>query len=123
MQKSNPILFILLIMPLLLAFVQLSFSDGQIITDTITSQALKGNKLGDPDIRNVTIYLPPDYASSDRFYSVIYLLHGFGGDERSFVDEVGEQFARFLLDGLIQEGMLKELIIVMPDANITLSIS
>jgi S-formylglutathione hydrolase FrmB len=65
----------------------------------------------------MAIYLPPSYASSDRVYPVIYLLHGFGGNERSLVDEVGEQLAILLIDGLTDTGLLKEMIIVMPDGR------
>lgn len=98
-------------------FAQQSLSAGQIVTDTITSQALKNNKLDDPDTRNMTIYLPPSYASSDKAYPVVYLLHGFGGNERSLVDEVGEALAILLIDGLVNAGLLKEMIIVMPDGG------
>lgn len=93
------------------------FPTGQIVTDTITSEALKDNKLGDPNIRNMTIYLPPSYASSNKSYSVIYLLHGYGGNERSYVDEVGEPVAILIIDGLVKSGALKEIIIVMPDGK------
>ncbi|MFC1716339.1 alpha/beta hydrolase [Candidatus Poribacteria bacterium] len=114
---SKLILFATLLVSMVTVFVQPSFADGQIITDTITVQALKDNKLGDPDTRDIVIYLPLSYNSSDKAYPVIYLLHGFGGDERSLVDEVGEQLAIFLIDGLINAGSLKEMIIVMPDGR------
>jgi len=106
-------LFALIIM----AFAQQSFPAGQIITDTITSEALRNNKLGDPNTRNMVIYLPPGYDFSDKVYPVIYLLHGYGGDERSLVDEVSEPVAIFLIDGMVESGLLKEIIIVMPDAG------
>jgi len=111
------ILSIVLSASMAIAFAQQCFPAGQIVTDTITSEALKGNRLGDPDTRDITIYLPPSYASSDKVYPVIYLLHGFGGNERSYVDEVGELLAVFLIDGLINTGSLKEVIIVMPNAK------
>ncbi len=96
---------------------QLAFASGKIITDQITSKALEGNKLGDPNVRNITIYLPPDYDSSDKKYPVIYILHGFGGNERSYVDEVTEQFVVLMIDGLIEAKAIKEMIVVMPDAK------
>ncbi len=114
---SKLILFVTLLASMVTAFVQPSLSDGQIVTDTITVQALRDNKLGDPDTRDIVIYLPPSYNSSDKAYPVIYLLHGFGGNERSLVDEVGEELAIFLIDGLINAGSLKEMIIVMPDGR------
>ena len=95
-----------------LAFAQQAFPAGQMITDTITSAALRDNKLGDPDTRNMTVYLPPSYAISDKVYPVIYLLHGFGQNERSLVGEIG-----VLMDSLTNAGLIKEMIVVMPDAG------
>lgn len=90
---------------------------GKIITDQITSIALKDNKLGDKNIRDIVIYLPPDYDSSNKNYPVLYLLHGFGGSERFYVDSVTEEFIVFMLDSLIQSKIIKEMIIVMPDGS------
>ena len=109
--------YMILIVLMALVFVQQPFASGKIVTDTITSQSLKDNKLGDPDTRNITLYLPPSYGNSNKFYSVIYLLHGFGGDERSFVNEVSELLAILLIDSAIDSGILKEIIIVMPNAK------
>ena len=93
------------------------FAYGKIVTDRITSPSLVGNKLGDSATRNITIYLPPEYDSSDERYSVIYLLHGYGGDERSYIDALGERLAVSFLDSLINTRTMEPLIIVMPDAK------
>ena len=63
-------------------------SKGQLIYDKIFSPALEGNKLGDSAEREMTIYLPPGYdTSDDTSYPVLYLLHGYkGAAERS--DEI-----------------------------------
>ncbi len=108
-------IYFVFLLPLI--FINQILLAGQIKIDTITSLALKDNKLGDTNVRNIAIYLPPGYESSDKVYPVIYLLHGFGGNERSFVDEVGENFAVFLLDTMIENDVLKEVIIVMPNAK------
>jgi hypothetical protein len=55
-----------------------------LLTDEITSPSLAGNPLGDSATRKMTIYLPPSYGDG-RNYPVVYLLHGYGGDERHFV--------------------------------------
>ena len=102
---------------MIVVLAQQSLPAGQIIIDTITSEALRGNKLGDPDTRNMAIYLPPSYDESDYSYPVIYLLHGFGGDEGSFVGELGDTSTVDLLDLLIGVGLLKEAIIVLPDGS------
>ena len=48
---------------------------------------------------------------ADKKYPVLYLLHGFGQESRSWM-EVG--FANRILDHLIDEGKAKPMIVVMP---------
>lgn len=61
--------------------------------------------------REAVVYLPPGYEDSAERYPVLYLLHGAGGDERTWVDR---QQANVILDNLIADGRLKPLIVVMP---------
>src|SRR5687767_12863287 len=35
--------------------------------------------------RTYLVWLPPRYAENDRRYPAVYLLHGFGGDQRDAV--------------------------------------
>ncbi len=102
---------------IIVAYTPRIFCAGKIVTDQITSIALKDNKLGDTNIRNMTIYLPSGYDSSDKYYPVVYLLHGFGSNESFYVDSVTKDLMVFLLDNLIQDKTLKEMIIVMPDGS------
>ena len=103
--------------------------EGKLVKDTIDSPSLEGNPLGDPATRNITIYLPPSYDKGGSF-PVIYLLHGYTGDETVFVTEdipywkffpTGTDFPANgfsgMLDDLIAVGKLKEMIVVMPDAS------
>ncbi len=64
--------------------------------------------------RKYGIYLPPDYATSERDYPVLYLLHGSGDDQTGWI-----QFGEVLniADKAINEGTSTPMIIVMPDAN------
>jgi enterochelin esterase-like enzyme len=64
--------------------------------------------------RKYSVYLPPDYETSNRSYPVLYLLHGSGDDQTGWVQfgEVG-----FIADKAIKEGKSTPMIIVMPDAN------
>jgi enterochelin esterase-like enzyme len=64
--------------------------------------------------RKYAIYLPPDYATSERSYPVLYLLHGGGDDQTGWV-----QFGEVLniADKSINSGSATPMIIVMPDAN------
>jgi len=64
--------------------------------------------------RKYAIYLPPDYASSERSYPVLYLLHGAGDDQTGWV-QFGEVLT--IADKAIKEGSATPMIIVMPDAN------
>jgi len=64
--------------------------------------------------RKYSIYLPPDYESSQRSYPVLYLLHGFGDDQTGWV-QFGEVL--HITDKAINEGKSTPMIIVMPDAN------
>ncbi|SDD74107.1 S-formylglutathione hydrolase FrmB [Dyadobacter soli] len=64
--------------------------------------------------RKFAIYLPPDYASSERSYPVMYLLHGAGDDHTGWV-QFGEVL--HIADKAIAEGKATPMIIVMPDAN------
>lgn len=64
--------------------------------------------------RKYAIYLPPDYATSERSYPVLYLLHGAGDDQTGWV-QFGEVLT--IADKAIKEGSATPMIIVMPDAN------
>lgn len=114
---NRPLALIVLSTLILVIYAPNTLCTGKIIIDQITSQALKDNKLGDKHIRNMVIYLPPDYDISNKNYPVLYLLHGFGGSERSYVDSVTEEFVVIMLDFLIQSKKIKEMIIVMPDGS------
>lgn len=74
---------------------------------SMTSKILKSE-------RKYSIYLPPDYESSQRNYPVLYLLHGSGDDQTGWV-----QFGEVLniTDKAIKDGTATPMIIVMPDAN------
>jgi enterochelin esterase-like enzyme len=61
--------------------------------------------------REALVYLPPGYFLGRQNYPVLYLLHGAGGDERTWVDR---QHANDILDNLIADGNLEPLVVVMP---------
>ena len=60
------------------------------------------------------VYLPADYAVSERTYPVVYLLHGLSGDNTQWL-QWGE-INRFA-DKAIAEGTIPPMIIIMPNAN------
>ncbi len=58
---------------------------GTVAHITVHGRALEGNLEGDSPDREVTVYLPPSYASDEmRRYPVVYLLHGYGGRDDTF---------------------------------------
>jgi len=66
--------------------------------------------------RSYAVYLPPGYATSDRSYPVLYLLHGAGDDQTGWV-QFGE--VRRIADEAIANGTATPMVIIMPDANTT----
>lgn len=60
-----------------------------------------------------SIYLPDDYNTSQRNYSVLYLLHGYTDDETMWI-QTGE--VKEIADKAIDSGDATPMIIVMPNA-------
>lgn len=65
--------------------------------------------------RRMTVYLPAAYDGKKAF-PVMYLLHGYGGDETAWGD-LGR--ASQIMDNLIAEGKCVPMIVVMPNGNPT----
>jgi hypothetical protein len=62
---------------------------GRVDVATITSEALRGNPLGDPHVRPLWVQVPPDDpASPHRRLPVIYLLQGYFGRLEAWDDRV-----------------------------------
>jgi S-formylglutathione hydrolase FrmB len=67
-----------------------------------------------------TIYLPPDYDSSDRYYPVVYLLHGYSDNDTGWL-QFGE--ANRIADEGIANGTIPPMILVMPDGGVSFYIN
>lgn len=80
------------------------------------SAVLRNNRLGDKHIRDLCVYLPPDYAASDKRFPVVYCLTGFTGrgkmllNDNAFTPNLAER-----MDLLIGENRIEPMIVVMPD--------
>jgi enterochelin esterase-like enzyme len=90
---------------------------GTLVVLEHTSRILKNNPLGDPHVRKLAAWLPPQYDSSGgRRFPVLYDLVGFTGTGLSHVgwkpfgENVPERAAR-----LIHEERMAPAIIVLPD--------
>jgi len=64
--------------------------------------------------RTYSVYLPPGYHHNDRYYPVLYLLHGSGGDHSTWIQS-GE--VQTIADNAILSGRVTPMIIVMPNAR------
>ena len=61
-----------------------------------------------------SVYLPPDYKTSERFYPVVYLLHGYTDDNTGWL-QFGE--VNFYADKAIAKGKIPPMIIIMPNGD------
>ena len=62
-----------------------------------------------------SVYLPPDYETSNRSYPVLYLLHGYSDDETGWI-QFGE--ANIIADHGIANRDFPPCIIIMPDGKV-----
>jgi len=64
--------------------------------------------------RRMSIYTPSGYRESKNKLPVLYLLHGMGGDETSWLT-LGR--LAFIMDNLIAQGKIKPMLVVMPNGH------
>lgn len=113
----------------------ISLLESRIITRNIYSESLKDNLLGDPAVREVSIYLPKGYSShpSNKLPVVYYLPGQPAGAEGLFNAEpfevlkmiaglqqgadFPEEGFKLWLDDLMENGSLSKFILVIPDAT------
>jgi enterochelin esterase family protein len=90
---------------------------GTVVIERVESEALRGNPLGDPWVRQVPVYLPPSYAREPaRRYPAVFVLAGFTGRGRMLLnDDPWQPSLPDRMDRLIGEGRCGEMILVMPD--------
>jgi S-formylglutathione hydrolase FrmB len=98
-----------------------SFPQGRLVVVEHVSKVLAGNPLGDPHVRRLAAWLPPQYDEArgrgrGRRFPVLYDLVGFTGSGlahlnwRPFDENVAERAAR-----LVHERRMAPAIIVFPD--------
>ncbi len=72
--------------------------------------------MADSPDREVSIYLPPDYAKeTQQRYPVLYLLHGYTGNDRGWMDP-GYVGLPEMMDRLIEHHTIEPMIVVMPNS-------
>lgn len=97
---------------LFLLLLTVSFANAQATGKVIEQQNVRSSIMK-KDV-HCTIYLPPDYETSNRSYPVVYLLHGFSDDNTGWL-QFGE--VNRYADKAIAEGTIPPMIIVMPNAD------
>ena len=94
-------------------------STGTIVVLEHVSRILEGNPLGDPHVRKLAVWLPPQYDTArgrNQRFPALYDLVGFTGSGiahlnwKPFSENVAERAAR-----LVHEGRMGPAIIVFPD--------
>ena len=89
---------------------------GNVVVLEHVSRVLKGNRLNDPHVRKLAVWLPPGYDGSGRRFPVLYDFAGFTGSGiahlnwKPFSENLVERAAR-----LIHEQKMPPVILVMPD--------
>lgn len=95
----------------------MTLKKGTLVLERITSEALKGNPLGDPRERDLFVYLPPGYRARGRNrFPVVLVLTGFTGLGESPWQRVayGEALHE-RLDRLIAAGKIAPMVVATPD--------
>ena len=95
-----------------------NWPEGQLVTLEHVSTVLRDNPLGDPHVRKLHAWLPPQYPASGprRRFPVLFDLAGFMGSGpahlawRGFEENVPERLAR-----LLHQKRMKPAIVVFPD--------
>lgn len=88
------------------------FQQGTLQRESIDSEALKNNLIGDSSVRPFWVYLPPNYETTNKRYPVIYVLHGFEGNARSLTTKV-----KGALDAMLFNRQIEEMIAVFVDGS------
>lgn len=86
--------------------IRANISHGKIDSVTYPSKIVGNN-------RKMLVYTPPGY-SKNKKYSVLYLLHGIGGDEKEWLKHGQPQV---ILDNLYAAKKLEPMIVVLPNGR------
>ena len=81
----------------------------------VHGKSLEGNLMKETAAPEVSIYLPPSYASErNRRYPVVYLLHGYTNSDLGYFGPTGRQL-HVIAERVFGAGSAREMILVMPN--------
>ncbi len=89
---------------------------GSVERRVFASAALRGNRAGDPHLREVPVYLPPQASVAHARFPVVFLLCGYTGDGRDFFET--HPWRRHVVaryDELVARGEAEPAIVVAPN--------
>lgn len=90
---------------------------GRVEMRPFESEALRGNRAGDPHVREVPVYLPPGYDAAGASFPVLFVLVGFTGRAQSQLET--HPWRAGLVrryDRAVERGDAPPAILVLPDA-------
>jgi S-formylglutathione hydrolase FrmB len=88
---------------------------GKLERIKVHGKSLDGNLMGESSSPDVSIYLPPSYATeTGRRYPVVYLLHGYTGTDLGYFGPTGRQL-HVIAERVFGKGAAREMILVMPN--------
>ena len=103
---------------------------GRVIFDSVSSAALRHNRVGDRGVRSVVVYVPLGYdREPTRRYPTVYLLHGGRMSDSAWIGHGGNGYYHewpdstrplsiaAIMDSLVRAGAVRPMIIVMPDVR------
>jgi len=89
---------------------------GTVRSERVESRVLRGNLPGDPDVRDLYVYLPPGYEEGKERYPVAWCLSGFTGRGRMLLnDNPWTPGIADRMDALLAAGKAKPMILALPD--------
>lgn len=100
---------------ILITFIIATSSFAQISRGIVKESLTIDSKILGKEVK-YTIYLPHDYETSNRYYPVVYLLHGLNDNEVGWI-QFGE--ANRIADECIANGEIPPMILVMPDGGVS----
>jgi S-formylglutathione hydrolase FrmB len=98
-----------------LFFICTGESFSQVSRGFVKEGLIINSKILDKDVR-YTIYLPFDYETSERYYPVVYLLHGYTDNDMGWL-QFGE--ANMIADEGIANREIPPMILAMPDGGVS----
>ena len=87
---------------------------GRVELLTVESEALRGNPLGDPHVRELVVYLPPDVTPES--VATLFLLSGFTGRGQSHLGtDAWKRGLLWKIDQAVAAGEMPPALLVLPD--------